>query len=307
MPEGPFVKKRASKSDKTPKAESEIKNDASKMSAKQEADIDQRPSEAPASKKGGVSPLFGGIAITLAILISLGLSGYSLLRSMNSEGQGDFLGASLNHLLDKTYALEDRVTALEALQEDDIVMMDMEGQAMEEGENMRMAMPEGLQDCDIALNADEATETVHYTNTNLGIAFDIPYNPNWGTSNYSWSAYKENEYGADFGPPMRFETCGISHTYAMERAFPESMRDRKADLEDDILIKELGGVTEHVIGDTVYLQYAEGGLCKHIVMEVFGEKNNILFQTQCGTDQEQINVLTDIVKSISFNPSVLVE
>ena len=61
--------------------------------------------------------------------------------------------------------------------------------------------------CDEQFNNDPANTTVHFSSTEKGIAFDVPYNSKWGSAKFRIDPYWESDNQITFGDISGFEAC----------------------------------------------------------------------------------------------------
>jgi hypothetical protein len=168
-----------------------------------------------------------------------------------------------------------------------------------------------LSDCP-ELNRDPPTTTVRYMNQEMGIAFTIPYNNQWGYAGTALPAYADHtsQDGSPgnvlFGPPTSGNLEGLgsscdallyySLTFLPARTAQEAVRaiqSRGTEVVPNATVRTINGLT--------VVQYTDAGICSYPTLEVIGTKYNYNFTTSCGGDSEvDWQYLEDIVKSMEL-------
>ena len=121
----------------------------------------------------------------------------------------------------------------------------------------------GIEDCDKlgTLNEDPPDRTVKYRNPDLGLEFDVPFNPKWGSEKYKLNPYDEykDKYSASpypfnvnirFGHVECYVVKSINTITAVVRSYgisTEPKRNEKeviqANKSNNIDKKEIGQIT----------------------------------------------------------------
>lgn len=165
-----------------------------------------------------------------------------------------------------------------------------------EQEIERTLMPTGYHDCEAVGRGDDASALVHYENTNIGIALNVPFNPEWGTNLYYVEPVVEGDGFIQFGRAHLFEGCAFVREYTMAIRPPVAMADRVQSLQEsgfEPVVIDLGG--NEGIG---YVE--ESGLCPNYIVEVFGSNHHVRLLPSCGDDEKIRIGLTEIAATISL-------
>ncbi len=153
--------------------------------------------------------------------------------------------------------------------------------------------------CDEKFHTAPANATVRYSNSKKGIAFDVPYNLNWGSDKFRIAPYFEYEDLIQFGQMGIFDACIWSRPYTMH------LREKKSAEEVVSYIQEsdppalipVPPTTIELNGLTV-VRYATSGMCTYPALQIIGEKHNYEFVLHCSADIEaDLEYLENIVKS----------
>ncbi len=171
-------------------------------------------------------------------------------------------------------------------------------------------------------NNDPATTTEHFEDQSLGLAVDIPYNPDWATKELRVLPYEEfsrtvisdppqglegseeTNAGISYGPFTVFEGCGWIRTGGI------LVTEQRSTQEAIDAIKDLYGsggdptfdpfIVEPVVdqvGALTVVKHNAVGLCGNATIEVIGDDYNYVFTSLCADDFDE---LEDIVKSVEL-------
>ncbi|MDO8336276.1 MAG: hypothetical protein Q7T74_05870 [Candidatus Saccharibacteria bacterium] len=156
--------------------------------------------------------------------------------------------------------------------------------------------------CDEQFNNDPANTTVRFSSTEKGIAFDVPYNPNWGSAKFRIDPYWEYENQVAFGDIGGFEACMWVRSdfvhFRPQLSAEEVIRQIQASDPPELI--PVPPTTIELNGLTV-VKYATSGLCSYPALQVIGEKYNYEFVPVCSTDIERdFEYLENIVKSTTL-------
>lgn len=197
---------------------------------------------------------------------------------------------------------DERISALEAPSA-------MEEDEEDEAADTRPLMPEDYFGT-LPPNTDPATTEVEYRNAEIGLAFQVPYNPDWGNRAYRVAPYVERQTpdadgvlrtGVQFGPSFPFEGGGWARGLLLTAEDAVSAEDaitRIRDLHGDFL-QDREIETVEIDGKTVVVYYA-GGLCEYVSLTVIGEKANYNLWPICGDSADARNELVEIVRTMEF-------
>ncbi|GEM_PF-1843850 len=146
-------------------------------------------------------------------------------------------------------------------------------------------------------NNDPANIVILYTNDDLGISFDVPYNKNWGNEEcvvLPYFSYKNPEsWQVIFGQTTEARPFGF-HT--------RQKRDK-----EDIFNEQKGSDNPdpnprlEKIGEWEAIVYESYGMSTKKVYEIIGSKSNYIFSFHLVTDESKENLATnsaEIVKVI---------
>ncbi len=160
--------------------------------------------------------------------------------------------------------------------------------------------PEG--NCQEEFNQDQPSTTVWYTSREKGIEFDVPYNPNWGSTNFRLGPYWEYDNQIAFGAMTAFERCSWIRTYTLHIRLAHDadtvIRDILASDPPELI--PVAPTTLEINGLTV-VKYATSGLCSYPAFQVIGKKYNYEFAPVCSTNIEtDFEYLEKIVKTVKL-------
>jgi len=144
----------------------------------------------------------------------------------------------------------------------------------------------------------EGNEWASYKNLEKGLEASIPYNSEWGASEYRLNPFDEEENGISFGTiNVRGEGCGA--WMITERLAFLPFETKEATLKR--LEKESAAenypytINSLTIGDKEVVEYDKDGMCGGGGTIVIGKKYNYEFSQHCGSNTNE-----DIIKSMKF-------
>lgn len=127
-------------------------------------------------------------------------------------------------------------------------------------------------------NVDSPSTTVDYVDQERGIAFAVPYNPDWGSQDYRIEPYEEESDYLFFGPMTRFEGGGWARPFWM-LGFTEakSADDLIAEIKNSPDTMAASEPEKVDVNGLEVVRYVEMGLGEHYMMEVIGYDYNYRF------------------------------
>jgi hypothetical protein len=152
--------------------------------------------------------------------------------------------------------------------------------------------------CDRTVIENPPNRTVTYLDHDRGIAFDIPYNQNWGSDTFRVAPVEISDESVLFGPafPSVHVSCAWKRVY--ELAF---LRARSA---DDVLAGLRGGMLSDnkaeikIISNKRVVRSEEEGFGRIVHMQVEGNRYNYEFTATCGSDESCEGDLEEIIRSV---------
>lgn len=153
--------------------------------------------------------------------------------------------------------------------------------------------------CDEQFNNDPADTTVRFSSSEKGIAFDVPYNSNWGSAKFRIDPYWESDNQITFGDIGGFEACMWTRSDFVhllpQRSTEEVISKILASNLPELI--PVPPTTIELNGLTV-VKYATTGLCSYPALQIIGEKYNYEFVPVCsGNIEKDFEYLEGIVKS----------
>ncbi len=183
--------------------------------------------------------------------------------------------------------------------------------------------------CDsVTLNDEVATIKVNYKNSDLGIDFDIPYNPVWGNDKFKINPYEELYSSKDqlnsltdeikemprqnrlnkirFGPLNNRGACTWLRAYYLTFSPPtsdEEVLNSFGKLPESLIAEDPKAVQPSIIklNDLTVVKGVVTSVCEQPTLEVIGKNYNYKFQATCSSDtKKDFKTLEDIVKSVKL-------
>jgi len=158
----------------------------------------------------------------------------------------------------------------------------------------------GIDNCDKlgTLSEDPPDRTIKYRNADLGLEFDVPFNPKWGSEKYKLNPYDEykDKYSASpypfnvnirFGHVECYVVKSIDTFVSMPRAYGLSVEPAKS--EEDIIQSDRGIIVKKIIGSvTVLLMKCSGNnFCDEEVIVLSKKYNYIISSIDSRGDAEE--------------------
>jgi hypothetical protein len=170
--------------------------------------------------------------------------------------------------------------------------------------------------CSIEFNNDPPTEEILFSNTEKGISFKIPYNPNWGNNNYKITPYFNFNDSLTFGRLyVSPEACGWVRTCKLsfnpQRSAEEILKTIKdfnnSQIAQGSTFNSYYELEKNIINGNTIVKYsipidpAIAAPDTHII-EIVGKKYNYAFDCNCvWIDYQQgICPSEDIIKNVKF-------
>ncbi len=157
------------------------------------------------------------------------------------------------------------------------------------------------------INKDESNTTVRYSNSDLGIAFDVPYNTSWINDQYKLNPYDSaisstGDTVLYFGPMgLNCEgICAISRRHYSLRIIQPESAEKVMQRYSGI---NLYGPEVVFIGGLKAVKYAETAMGDGYYVEVVGTKHNYIFEfSDFGVDSgsDAFAKVENIVKSVDL-------
>ncbi|MBU1092797.1 hypothetical protein KJ836_04005 [Patescibacteria group bacterium] len=151
--------------------------------------------------------------------------------------------------------------------------------------------------CSNDFNTDSATTTVNYSNIGKGISIDLPYNSNWGSSQYRINGYDTTSgdlWGhVIFGFIAPFEGCTVVRDYSIRFLSAKSISEVITDIQDTE--DPPGGIITKKLNNLDVVEYTGVGMCNYPTVIVIGQKSNYQFKKICnGTMVELENIASTV-------------
>lgn len=151
--------------------------------------------------------------------------------------------------------------------------------------------------CNIRFNTKKANDYIDYEG--FGISCELPFNKDWGSSNYAIEPFDEYPNYIDFGNVFIYDNC------TWVREFRLSVKPFRDVQEIRTALKNQGygdqEIKEIKINDVVAVYHQDQGQCDYLTFEVVGSKYNYVFTNTCGTDyQRDEEIIRKIISSIHF-------
>ena len=147
------------------------------------------------------------------------------------------------------------------------------------------------------LNEDPSVSILRYENPERGIAFDIPYNENWGFGKRIPEPYVEREQvnALFFGSPTEVgpDPCRWMHSIQLTFLPVRSDEDIQSQLDAQQESAQ-SSITTQKIGENTYSSYKLSGICELQNFELRGEKFSYVFSS-CDDSEALRNVLESVV------------
>lgn len=127
-------------------------------------------------------------------------------------------------------------------------------------------------------NTDPSNTTVYYENKEAGIAFNVPFNKNWGNNDctvlpFIESGSIESGLGGAFGPVRAF----IGDSYRFHTAKSRTAKDIIEE-QDKVGGEPAPNPRVKMIGDHEAVVYESYGIGTSRIYEVLGKNRNIVFE-----------------------------
>jgi hypothetical protein len=155
---------------------------------------------------------------------------------------------------------------------------------------------------------DEPTTTEPLKATELGFSFDVPYNPDWGTSECRVTPYDffdvedKGSNGISFGPLSAGEG-GVGRSYSLLAIDSRTATQAISAIKQEQAEFLSEGPTRSSVGDLTIVSYGiSGGLCPIPLIEIIGEDHNYLLNLGC-TDEDMSDefvFMKDILEGFSL-------
>lgn len=132
-------------------------------------------------------------------------------------------------------------------------------------------------------NTDPATATFLYVNSPRGMSIHLPYNTDWGNTQYVIPPYYQYDEVSEiqFGPLLYAPDAGLSPAFVLWYGEPRTAEVAEADYEagfevspNDVIVKTIGS------GSAVVMQNVQG-VCPVPVVEVIGKTYNYVLSSSC--------------------------
>jgi hypothetical protein len=165
--------------------------------------------------------------------------------------------------------------------------------------------PTGVVGCEEVFSAAAPTTTVRYESAKYGVAFDVPYNPDWGSEKYRVSPFDEVP-DADvlvFGPVKTGEACGWGRAYLLSFQPQRSAEDALSAGENpQVSTMYSSKPKKDSVGGLTVVESEIVGLCSMPALEVIGTGDyNYSLQINCGEETEKdFTFLESIVKTFEL-------
>jgi hypothetical protein len=88
--------------------------------------------------------------------------------------------------------------------------------------------------CNQLFNQDQPNTTVKYSNTQYGLSFDVPFNSDWGNTNYKIEPYWQQEDKVEFGAIEGTEGCGWMRGYALSIKKQQNAEELTKQITDEL-------------------------------------------------------------------------
>lgn len=148
------------------------------------------------------------------------------------------------------------------------------------------------------------TSTVHYKNTEKGISFQFPYNPEWDALHQGQDpASKAIRVGEKdtviFGPIGSYDGCVVSQYYTLT-FLPSKNILTLADILNTQTWHHYNAEVRELNGIRFVAYDSPGGLCARPAVQVQGKSHNYLIEPTCGHDDERW-ILEDLVRTMELS------
>jgi hypothetical protein len=163
---------------------------------------------------------------------------------------------------------------------------------------------EHARDMGLHANTDPPTTTVRYANIAWGLSVDIPFNPDWGTENYSIAPYDEGKSSVIFGPLhgceggvyCRESSIGILPASSAQAITAQLQKEAKTeDCKSYQCIHDIRTVTMN--GLTVVM-HQEEGMSSVTIWEVLGKKQRYMLASNYYLSSDDIGRIIGSMKLI---------
>jgi hypothetical protein len=165
--------------------------------------------------------------------------------------------------------------------------------------------PDGAPGCEETFSTAAPTTTVRYESQKYGVAFDVPYNPDWGSEQYRIAPFDEVSTSDTlvFGPVKTGEGCGWGRAYLLSFQ-PQRSAKEAIEAGNNSQVSAMYSVepTEETISAFTVIKSEVVGLCSMPAFEVIGTADyNYSLQINCGEETEKdFNFLESIVKTFEL-------
>ena len=143
------------------------------------------------------------------------------------------------------------------------------------------------------LNFKKADTFVKYENAGKGIAFNIPYNNNWGDENCLVRPYLEKENEVLFGNPA---TLDFRNEFKLVFKEARSKEEILESLETEDEIERYTDISEDETTEFEYVFWRELNLDETIHIEIISENVNYYFTSLSNQEKK----LTDLIESVEL-------
>lgn len=156
--------------------------------------------------------------------------------------------------------------------------------------------------CKEKINHEEPNTSVLYKNTEKGISFEIPYNANWGTTDYKISHYVTHfdsdalYESIEFGRLVGQDGCGWGRAIQMWFLSQKSANSTLLDLKSDPMLVQMGEPSIVSINGLEVVKYTDYGYSSYPTFVVIGKKYNYAF----GSGNVEFEDLEEIVKTVKL-------